>query len=50
MLSGPQDFRALRGSTALLDCRFYKDPQLVQVQVVWRRNEHKLHESSPDDK
>ncbi|XP_056279739.1 neural cell adhesion molecule L1.1-like isoform X2 [Pseudoliparis swirei] len=50
MLSGPQDVRALRGSVALLDCRFYKDPQLVQAQVVWRRNEHKLHESSPDDK
>uniref|UniRef100_A0A8C2WXX3 Neural cell adhesion molecule L1 n=1 Tax=Cyclopterus lumpus TaxID=8103 RepID=A0A8C2WXX3_CYCLU len=50
MLSGPQEVRALRGSDALLDCSFYKDPQLLESQVVWRRDGHKLHESSPDDK
>lgn len=48
--SGPQDLRLLRGSDALLDCRFYKDPRLHDVQVVWKKNRHKLQESSPDDK
>uniref|UniRef100_A0A3P8TXX1 Neural cell adhesion molecule L1 n=1 Tax=Amphiprion percula TaxID=161767 RepID=A0A3P8TXX1_AMPPE len=48
--SGPQDLQLLRGSDALLDCSFYKDPRLHDVQVVWKKNGHKLQESSPDDK
>ncbi|XP_070766499.1 neural cell adhesion molecule L1.1-like [Enoplosus armatus] len=50
MLTRPQDVRALRGTSALLDCRFYKDPQLLGHQIVWRKDGHKLQESSPDDK
>ncbi|XP_068566599.1 neural cell adhesion molecule L1.1-like isoform X2 [Cebidichthys violaceus] len=50
MLAGPQAVRVLRGTSALLDCRFYKDPQLLKYQIVWRRDGHKLQESSPDDK
>ncbi|KAM7410733.1 hypothetical protein PAMA_020938 [Pampus argenteus] len=46
----PQDMRTLRGSSALLDCGFYKDPQLIHYQIVWRRDGHKLQESPPDDK
>uniref|UniRef100_A0A3Q1B9B8 Neural cell adhesion molecule L1.1-like n=1 Tax=Amphiprion ocellaris TaxID=80972 RepID=A0A3Q1B9B8_AMPOC len=48
--SGPQDLQLLRGSDALLDCSFYKDPRLHDVQVVWKKNGQKLQESSPDDK
>uniref|UniRef100_A0A7N6B015 Neural cell adhesion molecule L1 n=1 Tax=Anabas testudineus TaxID=64144 RepID=A0A7N6B015_ANATE len=50
ILRGPQDVRALRGTSALLDCHFYKDHQLLKYQVVWRKDNHKLQESSPDDK
>lgn len=50
MLSGPRDVRARRGGSALLDCEFYKDPQLVQHQIIWRKGEHKLLKSAQDDK
>ncbi|KAM7404177.1 hypothetical protein PAMP_011548 [Pampus punctatissimus] len=50
IVTKPQDVRALRGSSALLDCSFYKDPQLIYYQIVWRRDGHKLQESPPDDK
>ncbi|XP_070824418.1 neural cell adhesion molecule L1.1-like isoform X1 [Chaetodon trifascialis] len=50
ILTGPQDLRTLRGSNALLDCHFYKDPQLHKYQIIWRKDGQKLQESSPDDK
>ncbi|XP_078144162.1 neural cell adhesion molecule L1.1-like [Centroberyx gerrardi] len=50
MLVGPQHVRLLRGTSALLDCHFYKDPQLLNHQIVWRKDGYKLQESSPDDK
>ncbi|XP_028264992.1 neural cell adhesion molecule L1.1-like isoform X2 [Parambassis ranga] len=50
ILMGPQDIRVLRGSSALLHCRFYKDPRQLDVQVVWKKDGHKLQESSTDDK
>ncbi|XP_026189309.1 neural cell adhesion molecule L1.1-like isoform X2 [Mastacembelus armatus] len=50
ILTSPQHVRALRGTSALLDCHFYKDPQLFNYPIVWRRDGHKLQESSPDDK
>uniref|UniRef100_UPI0037E9105F neural cell adhesion molecule L1.1-like isoform X2 n=1 Tax=Semicossyphus pulcher TaxID=241346 RepID=UPI0037E9105F len=50
ILTSPQDVRVLRGTGALLDCGFYKDPQLLKYNVVWKKNKHKLLESSPDDK
>ncbi|XP_071314832.1 neural cell adhesion molecule L1.1-like isoform X2 [Trachinotus anak] len=50
ILTNPKEVRALRGTRALLDCHFYKDPRLHQCQVVWRKEGQKLLESSPDDK
>ncbi|KAF0036032.1 hypothetical protein F2P81_011344 [Scophthalmus maximus] len=50
ILTSPQDVRVLSGSSALLDCRFYKDPRLLDYQIVWRKDGQKLQESSPDDK
>lgn len=50
ILNGPQDVRVLRGSSALLDCVFQKDPRLIKYQIVWKKAEHKMQESSPDDK
>lgn len=50
ILTKPQDVRVLRGTGALLDCGFYKDPQLLQYQIIWRKDGHTLQESSPDDK
>ncbi|CAJ1084338.1 neural cell adhesion molecule L1.1-like [Xyrichtys novacula] len=50
ILTSPGDVRVLRGTTALLDCEFYKDPLLLGYKVAWRKNGHELLESSPDDK
>ncbi|KAM8862809.1 neural cell adhesion molecule L1.1 isoform 2-T2 [Spinachia spinachia] len=50
MRTGPQHVRALRGTSALLDCDFHKDRELLQYQIVWRKDAQKLQESSPDDK
>ncbi|XP_077464722.1 neural cell adhesion molecule L1.1-like [Stigmatopora argus] len=50
IVTGPQDVRALRGGNALLDCLFGKDPRLMRVQIVWRKDGRKLQESFPDDK
>ncbi|XP_041655093.1 neural cell adhesion molecule L1.1-like [Cheilinus undulatus] len=50
IVTSPQDVRVLRGTVALLDCGFYKDPQLNDYKVSWRKNGHELVESSPDDK
>ncbi|XP_041801326.1 neural cell adhesion molecule L1-like [Chelmon rostratus] len=50
ILTRPRDVRALRGTSALLDCHFYKDPQLLKYQIIWRKDGQKLQESSPDDK
>ncbi|KAK2851997.1 hypothetical protein Q5P01_008273 [Channa striata] len=50
ILRAPQDVRAVRNSNALLDCHFYKDPQLHNHQVIWRKDGHKLQDSSPDDR
>ncbi|XP_076022199.1 neural cell adhesion molecule L1.1-like [Genypterus blacodes] len=50
ILTRPQDVRTLQGANALLDCQFYKDPQLVDYQIVWRKDSSKLQESSPDDR
>ncbi|XP_044208310.1 neural cell adhesion molecule L1.1-like isoform X1 [Thunnus albacares] len=50
ILTRPQDVRTPRGGDALLDCLFYKDPRLNRSQIVWRKDGHKLQESSPDDK
>lgn len=50
ILTGPQDIRVVRGSSALLDCHFYRDPRLLDYQVVWKKDGHKLLESSSDDK
>ncbi|XP_030590495.1 neural cell adhesion molecule L1-like [Archocentrus centrarchus] len=47
ILEGPQDLRALRGTTVLLDCRFYVDPRLRSHRVAWKQGSHKL---SQDDK
>ncbi|XP_029291014.1 neural cell adhesion molecule L1.1-like isoform X2 [Cottoperca gobio] len=48
ILTSPQDERVLRGGSALLDCRFYKDPRLHKYQIVWRKGSHKLQETSDD--
>ncbi|XP_047445758.1 neural cell adhesion molecule L1-like isoform X2 [Mugil cephalus] len=50
ILTGPQDIRVLRGASAQLDCHFYRDPRLHDYQVVWKKDGHKLLESSLDDK
>ncbi|XP_061910603.1 neural cell adhesion molecule L1.1-like isoform X2 [Entelurus aequoreus] len=50
ILAGPQDVRALRGGSALLDCHFYKDPRLLRYTIVWRKDGQKLQDSSLDDK
>ncbi|GAA6229497.1 neural cell adhesion molecule L1-like isoform X3 [Lates japonicus] len=50
ILTRPQDVRVLRGTNALLDCDFFKDPRLYHYQIVWRKDGQKLQESSPDDK
>ncbi|KAL3064797.1 hypothetical protein OYC64_000931 [Pagothenia borchgrevinki] len=50
ILNGPQDVRVLREKSALLDCVFQKDPRLIKYQIVWKKAEHKMQESSPDDK
>ncbi|XP_029995279.1 neural cell adhesion molecule L1.1-like isoform X3 [Sphaeramia orbicularis] len=49
ILTSPQNVRALRGSTVLLDCRFSKDSKLHEYQIVWRKDGSKIQESSPDD-
>ncbi|KAM6982185.1 neural cell adhesion molecule L1.1-like [Tautogolabrus adspersus] len=49
ILTSPQDVRVLRGSSAMLDCGFYKDTKL-DYKISWRKNGHELLESSPDDK
>uniref|UniRef100_A0A7N8Y9I8 Neural cell adhesion molecule L1.1-like n=1 Tax=Mastacembelus armatus TaxID=205130 RepID=A0A7N8Y9I8_9TELE len=46
ILTSPQHVRALRGTSALLDCHFYKDPQLFNYPIVWRRDGHKLQDLS----
>ncbi|XP_026008901.1 neural cell adhesion molecule L1-like [Astatotilapia calliptera] len=50
ILTGPQDVRALRGTSVLLDCCFAVDPRLGSYQVVWRQGDRKLSESSVDKK
>ncbi|XP_067383598.1 neural cell adhesion molecule L1.1-like isoform X2 [Channa argus] len=50
ILRAPQEVYTLRGTSALLDCHFYKDPRLHNHQVVWRKDGHKLQESSPEDR
>uniref|UniRef100_A0A8D0AHN1 Neural cell adhesion molecule L1.1-like n=1 Tax=Sander lucioperca TaxID=283035 RepID=A0A8D0AHN1_SANLU len=50
ILVRPQDVQALRGSSALLDCDFYKDPRLLKFQIKWRKDGQEVQESSPDDK
>ncbi|XP_029912482.1 neural cell adhesion molecule L1.1-like isoform X2 [Myripristis murdjan] len=50
ILNGPQHVRTLNGTSALLDCHFYKDPRLLDPQIVWKRDGAKILESSPDDK
>ncbi|XP_056240774.1 neural cell adhesion molecule L1.1-like isoform X2 [Seriola aureovittata] len=50
VLASPQDVRTLRGTSALLDCRFYKDPRLNKYQIVWRINGQKLLELPGNDK
>uniref|UniRef100_A0A3Q2ZNG2 Neural cell adhesion molecule L1.1-like n=1 Tax=Kryptolebias marmoratus TaxID=37003 RepID=A0A3Q2ZNG2_KRYMA len=50
ILTGPKDVHVVRGSAALLHCLFYKDSRLHDYKVEWRRNGHKLLESSRDDK
>ncbi|KAL3975090.1 hypothetical protein ACER0C_023716 [Sarotherodon galilaeus] len=50
ILTGPQDVRALRGTSVLLDCCFVVDPWLSGYQVVWRKGDQKLSESSVDKK
>ncbi|XP_013770139.1 neural cell adhesion molecule L1-like isoform X1 [Pundamilia nyererei] len=50
ILTGPQDVRALRGTSVLLDCCFAVDPRLSSYQVVWRQGDRKLSESSVDKK
>uniref|UniRef100_A0A3B4VMQ7 Neural cell adhesion molecule L1.1-like n=1 Tax=Seriola dumerili TaxID=41447 RepID=A0A3B4VMQ7_SERDU len=50
VLTSPQDVRTLRGTSALLDCRFYKDPRLNKYQIVWRINGQKLLELPGNDK
>nr|XP_020511215.1 neural cell adhesion molecule L1.1-like isoform X2 [Labrus bergylta] len=49
ILTSPQDVRTLRGTSALLDCGFYRDPNL-EYKISWRKHGHELLESSPDDK
>ncbi|XP_041860728.1 neural cell adhesion molecule L1.1-like isoform X2 [Melanotaenia boesemani] len=49
ILTGPTDVRIRRGSTAFLDCDFYKDPLLHMSWVVWKKDGHVLQES-PDNK
>ncbi|KAG7278462.1 hypothetical protein CRUP_038757 [Coryphaenoides rupestris] len=44
--SGPQHLRPVRGSDALFDCIFWKDPQLSDAQVVWKKKGHKLQEAT----
>ncbi|XP_069382066.1 neural cell adhesion molecule L1.1-like isoform X2 [Paralichthys olivaceus] len=50
ILTSPQDVRVLRGTSALLDCRFYRDPQLLNYQIVWKKDGQKLQETSESDK
>ncbi|CAI5648810.1 unnamed protein product [Oreochromis niloticus] len=50
ILTGPQDVRALRGTSVLLDCCFVVDPRLSGYQVVWRKGDQKLSDSSVDEK
>ncbi|CAN9515239.1 unnamed protein product [Ophioblennius macclurei] len=50
ILTPPQHVRVLRGGGALLDCGFAHDARLSGVQVVWRKDGHKLRESTADDK
>ncbi|XP_033485428.1 neural cell adhesion molecule L1.1-like isoform X1 [Epinephelus lanceolatus] len=50
ILTEPQHLRTLRGTNALLDCDFYKDPQLLQYRIIWSKDGLELQESSPDDK
>uniref|UniRef100_A0A667Z1S6 Neural cell adhesion molecule L1 n=1 Tax=Myripristis murdjan TaxID=586833 RepID=A0A667Z1S6_9TELE len=38
ILNGPQHVRTLNGTSALLDCHFYKDPRLLDPQIVWKRD------------
>ncbi|XP_046890645.1 neural cell adhesion molecule L1.1-like isoform X2 [Hypomesus transpacificus] len=45
MLIGPQSERLIRGSECSLDCLFYKDPQLTDIQVVWRKDGRKIMET-----
>jgi len=44
--SGPQHLRPVRGSAALFECVFWKDPQLSDAQVVWKKKGHKLQEAA----
>ncbi|XP_061683068.1 neural cell adhesion molecule L1.1-like isoform X1 [Syngnathoides biaculeatus] len=48
--TAPQNVRALRGGSAVLDCHVRKDPRLLRHQIIWRKDGQKLDESSPDDK
>ncbi|XP_035016178.2 neural cell adhesion molecule L1.1 isoform X2 [Hippoglossus stenolepis] len=50
ILTSPQDVHVLRGASALLDCRFYRDPRLLNYQIVWKRDGQKLLETSESDK
>ncbi|XP_036068809.1 neural cell adhesion molecule L1.1 isoform X2 [Oryzias melastigma] len=45
---GPKDIRVLEGTTAFLDCDFYKDPRLLDSHLVWKRDGVELQESLPD--
>ncbi|KAM8755112.1 neural cell adhesion molecule L1.1-like isoform 2-T2 [Acanthopagrus schlegelii] len=50
ILTGPQDLQTLRGTSAVLDCRFYKDPRLHKYEIVWGKDGEELEELSPNDK
>ncbi|XP_051282266.1 neural cell adhesion molecule L1.1 isoform X2 [Dicentrarchus labrax] len=50
IVTSPQHLRVATGHSALLDCRFSKDPRLPEPQIIWRKDGQKLQESSPDDK
>uniref|UniRef100_I3KBX0 Neural cell adhesion molecule L1 n=1 Tax=Oreochromis niloticus TaxID=8128 RepID=I3KBX0_ORENI len=50
ILTGPQAVRVVQGESAFLDCDVDTDPRLRDYQVVWKKGNRKLEETSVDDK
>ncbi|XP_004567617.2 neural cell adhesion molecule L1.1 isoform X2 [Maylandia zebra] len=50
ILTPPQAVRVVQGKSAFLDCDVDTDPRLRDYQVVWKKANRKLEETSVDDK